>query len=224
MGNLLSCTGIPRSLAPHHVVKLVHSNGLVEEFYRAVRVAELSVDYPQHFICNSGSLRPTCSGNLRKLSEEDVMEPGQIYFLLPVKAFELPLTQPDVAALFSKAGVARKASYEDLFVSMQQQVKPLGVLRGEDLQQENKKQVQPDVRLSKELIHKLIEETRLKLETQMKSKPKTCGVNPNLTADGGQARLSELQTAYAHHMLSRSCTKLWRPPLETITEDHLSVF
>ncbi|KAI5075165.1 hypothetical protein GOP47_0009241 [Adiantum capillus-veneris] len=219
MGNLLSCTGLSRSLSRDDVVKLVHSNGLVEEFYRSVRVAELSVDYPQHSICNSGDLRQMRSGRLRKLSEEDSMELGQIYFLLPSKLFELPLAQADVAALFLKAGVARKASYKDLVVSMQQQVKPFAMLElGEvNMQQEVKVPQKPDVKLSRELIQKLIEETRLKLETQMKLKP---GAVVNTSAHArGQARLSELQTAYAHHMLARSCTKLWRPLLETIKED-----
>eukprot|EP00250_Pteridium_aquilinum_P012581 c20813_g1_i2 orf=379-801(-) len=139
------------------------------------------------------------------------MELGQIYFLLPTKVFEFPLTQADVAALLSKAGVERKASYKELYVNVQQ-VSPLTMEDGQDSEQMLKPQ-QPDLALSKELIHKLIAETRLKLQSAM--------VNPQTACvEKGQ---DMLQSAYTRHILARSYTKLWRPPLETIEEGSFSI-
>lgn len=216
MGSFLSCGyGFSTALSKDCVVKLVHSNGLVEEFYRSVRVGELSVDYPHHFICRSGDLRRLPSGNLRRLSEDDSMELGQIYFLLPNKIFDLPLTHADVSALFSKAGVARKASYKEVSMTVQQ-VSPLTTQEARDLQVEpTPTPKKPDLQFSRELIQKLIAETRLQQQSKMVSPHAVCAAK-------GKTVLSELETAYTRHFLSRSCRKLWRPPLETIEEGSFS--
>ncbi|KAH7387620.1 hypothetical protein KP509_16G033100 [Ceratopteris richardii] len=68
MGNAVVCAfpESPMSPRPDMVLKLVHSNGLVEEFYRPVMVGELSQDYPEHIFCNSTGLL----SNLRKCSRE----------------------------------------------------------------------------------------------------------------------------------------------------------
>ncbi|KAH7415102.1 hypothetical protein KP509_14G027400 [Ceratopteris richardii] len=236
MGNIFSCTGLSRPAGGTDVVKLVHSNGLIEEFYRAVRVCELSVDYPHHSICESDDVKQFCNGSLRKLSEEESMQLGQIYFLLPSKALELPLTGIDVKALFSKANITRKASYKEVLVDMAtQQVKPgLAMLHEGGMVE---KEIKPshaqlsheqhyDVKISRELILKLIEETRLKLEAQWKQRATITTDVIALHAAAAreeQGRLPKLQSSYARHMLARSYTKLWRPSLETITEESQDV-
>ncbi|KAH7387618.1 hypothetical protein KP509_16G032900 [Ceratopteris richardii] len=71
MGNAVLCAfpQSPTSPSADMVLKLVHSNGLVEEFYRPVMVGELSQDYPEHIFCNSTGLLSNlriCSREMRK--------------------------------------------------------------------------------------------------------------------------------------------------------------
>ncbi|MCO5576451.1 hypothetical protein L7F22_030261 [Adiantum nelumboides] len=129
MGNAILCAfphqdaAAAASAAAEHVLKLVHSNGLVEEFYRSVMISELSPDYPNHFFCHSQSLlsaisapsSPSSSSSLALALPDDFhMQLGQIYFLLPLHS---RLSDPSIAALLSKASIASsRESYRDIHV------------------------------------------------------------------------------------------------------------
>lgn len=212
MGNLVSC-GLGHAPSKH-VVKLVHCNGLVEEFCRLVRVGELIVNYPHHFICHSDDLRLMCGGSgvPPSLSEDDDMELGQIYFLLPREVLESALTQADIAALLSKAEVARKASYKGSHLPASLPPRPAAVVDMVMHMAYVHEGTSPHVTsVSREFVERVLAETRLQLLQQSNtsntilSKQQLCN-NP------------ELQSAFTTHILAKSCSRLWRPPLETIEE------
>lgn len=220
MGNLVSC-GLGH--APSNlVVKLVHCNGLVEQFYRPVRVGELTVDYPHHFICHSSDLNFMCEAP-PPLSEEEEMELGQIYYLLSKEGMiESPLKQADVAALISKAAVTRKASYKGFSQLSLRHMTPLPPRPSSDMDAEGLPPrpasssdmheegppprppsssdmeavehacITPPLTISREFIRILLSESRLKVDTPVSS---TRNVKP-----------------------AKSCSSLWRPALETIEE------
>lgn len=190
------------------VVKLVHSNGLVEEFYRPMRAGELTVDYPDHFICHADNLSQLMIGNshglLGSLSDDDDMEIGQIYFLLPKRVLDSPLTHTDVTELISKASIARKASYK----GSQLVPLPLPARRSSyNSEDEDDEMVRP---MSREFVQHVIAEARLELQKRAAADPllsKQLGSNP------------ELQSAFTNHIVAKSCARLWKPPLDTIYED-----
>ncbi|KAH7299457.1 hypothetical protein KP509_24G013000 [Ceratopteris richardii] len=241
MGILFSCASLSCAIPDDGVVKLVHCDGLVEEFYRPVRVNEHSVYYPHHRICSLGDVGSMHrSGFLRKLSEEDSMEIGQVYFLIPAKAFEVPLSKTQIMSLSSKAGFPKISCYKDLQVAIASQANdtPREMFsEAEAVEQEVDpssassqivQRPQPKSNLSRETILKLIEETRLELESKSKCKrifpaTSTTDLRHDACPREHPHLRSGIQTADAGYMLERSCNKLWRPPLETIKEDGMDV-
>lgn len=189
MGNLISCGLIPSP--SQHVLKIVHCNGLVDEFYMPVRVGELIVDYPDHFICHSSDLN--ILQNVPPLPDDEEMEVGQVYFLLPRTSVECPLTDADVATLLSKAAITRKASYKDF------DFKERPTLRTSKPQLEMRQIAETtQVTVSREFVLRLLEETRLKMQN-MSFPSKVYG--------------SEL-----HMQTPASTFTAWRPKLATIEE------
>lgn len=75
-------------------VRVVLSDGTVEDFEKPITVAELMMDYPQHFVCQSIS---TQSASLQKKSILPAiveLEPGRVYYLLPSSKFSGALSPP----------------------------------------------------------------------------------------------------------------------------------
>lgn len=74
-------------------IKVVLSDGTIEEFFKAITVAEVMMDHPQHFVLHSSS-----TNNPKKaiLPADIELEPGRLYYLLPSIKFSRPLSPPDV--------------------------------------------------------------------------------------------------------------------------------
>ncbi|MCO5603219.1 hypothetical protein L7F22_057366 [Adiantum nelumboides] len=211
MGNAILCafphqdTAASAAAAAEHVVKLVHSNGLVEEFYRPVMVGELSPDYPNHFFCHSQSLlsaisapsSPSSSSSLA-LPDDFHMQLGQIYFLLPLHSH---LSDPSIAALLSKASIASsRESYRDIHVV------PLSEYSDLDSLDESR----CTFPISRDFVEQLLAETRLQLPSSI----------------SGPFLMSPLQQECSKALSSSSANAgrlsgadPWRPPLETIYEE-----
>ncbi|MCO5611092.1 hypothetical protein L7F22_065342 [Adiantum nelumboides] len=207
------------------VVKLVHSNGLIEEFHRPLKAGELLIDYPNHFICHSDGLSQLLLGSfnglLASLSKDDDMDVGQIYFLLPKRMLNTTPSRADIAALISKASMARKASYKDSHFSSL----PFPARRrsyndddddDEDEEEEEEEEGYNDDKeeeergraMSREFVRQVLAEAKLQME-------KRSATNPSLVGNGNP----ELQSAYTSHMIAKSCARLWRPHLDTIYEE-----
>ncbi|GLJ44733.1 hypothetical protein SUGI_0940600 [Cryptomeria japonica] len=77
----------------------------IREFAEAQKCREILQEYPGHFICSSDGLyvgRKICD----ILEEDDQLQLGQLYFLLPIQKLEYVLTDSDMAALLLKANSA----------------------------------------------------------------------------------------------------------------------
>lgn len=197
MGNLISC-GLVGHGSSNQVVKVVHSNGLVDEFFRPVLVKELTVDYPNHFICHSNDLN--IARTVPPLPDDEEMELGQVYFLLPQKIFESLLTEADVAALISKAAVSRKASQKSINLKHMPPLPPKPAfemkLNGATTQ----------VTVSREFLERLLAETRLQFETR--------SINLDVAESPLQSNPAKQQ--------QQNC-RSWRPRLETIEEGNFAL-
>lgn len=84
--------------------KVIHADGRMEEFKQPIRAINITSENPGFFLCNSelmfiGSCVP-------ELAEKDVLEAGQIYFLMPNSRAHYPLSLADVCALAIKASSA----------------------------------------------------------------------------------------------------------------------
>ncbi|MCO5567334.1 hypothetical protein L7F22_021024 [Adiantum nelumboides] len=216
------------------VVKLVHSNGLIEEFHRPLKAGELLIDYPDHFICHADGLSQLLLGSFNgllaiQLSKDDDMDVGQIYFLLPKRMLDKIPSRADIAALISKASMARKASYKDSHFSSL----PLPARRrsyddddddedeDEDEDEEEEEEEKDDNNgkeeeergraMSREFVRRVLAEAKLQLEKRSATNPLLGNSNP------------ELQSAYTSHMIAKSCAHLWRPHLDTIYEEAGSI-
>lgn len=198
------------------VVKLVHSNGLIEEFYRPLKAGELLIDYPQHFICHADGLSQlmsgSCNGLLATLSEEDEMDVGQVYFLLPKRMLDTTPSRTDITALISKASTARKASYKGFQVGPlplpARHGSPYGHNDDDDEEEEDEEEVGRAV--SRAFVRRVLAEAKLQMEKRTAADPslgKQLSSNP------------QLQSAYTNHIVTKSCARLWRPPLDTIYEE-----
>lgn len=215
MGNAILCA-FPQAPSKN-VVKLVHCNGLVEEFYRPVMVGELTPDYPHHFICHSQALLsllnthtpPSSSSScplsaLPALADDYHMQLGQIYFLLPLHS---PFSQPSITSLFSKASFARKSSYKDIHVT------PFSH-EMQDLQESL------HTPISHDFFKRLLAEARLQLPATISGpfliNPLENQLFPSSAYSNG--RLSDVQNS---SLFPKTYTSRdpWRPPLETIIEE-----
>ncbi|KAH7297314.1 hypothetical protein KP509_26G065100 [Ceratopteris richardii] len=193
------------------VVKLVHYNGLVEEFYRPVRAGELLVDYPAHFICDATELLHPLDNFVGGtcLSEEDEMAIGEVYFLLPKRMLYEPPTEKDIAELIAKASMPRKESYKSstLVPLPALPAKHGGYGHKDDEDNGDDEEEEDDHRA---FVRRVLAEVKLELE-------KRAAADPLLERQ--LSNNAELKSAFASHMLARTCSRLWRPPLDTIDED-----
>ncbi|GLJ44732.1 hypothetical protein SUGI_0940590 [Cryptomeria japonica] len=84
---------------------LILMDGRIEVFSEPLKCKEILQQYPGHFICSSDGLyigRKICD----VLEEDDQLQVGQLYFLLPIQKLEYVLTDSDMAALLLKASSA----------------------------------------------------------------------------------------------------------------------
>jgi uncharacterized protein YdaU (DUF1376 family) len=120
---------------------------------------------------------------------------------------------------------------------------PHADMKGDDADADEK------VRFTKEFVQKLLAETKLKLQSAPKGG--AVAMDPSIKAlfnntdlssrtsanaekgtdaeaamgHGDGVKISaEMQSAYTRHILDRSFARLWRPPLDTIAEDHQILF
>ena len=87
-------------------VKVVFVDGRVEEYTRPVNAAQLMLENPIQFVCDSVDLK--VGHRIPGLAADEELEPRGLYFLLPMNMLYSMLTVDDMVSLSYKASKALK--------------------------------------------------------------------------------------------------------------------
>jgi len=105
MGNATSCA--PSIISSNGVVKVLFSdNGNLQIYTKPVKAAELMLENPGQFVCDSASLK--VGYRIHCLSADDELERRQLYFVLPTELLYSVLTHEELSSLTYKATKALK--------------------------------------------------------------------------------------------------------------------
>lgn len=96
----ISKPATPQQVGSNAIIKVIKSDGTVIMYDRAVNVSALVFNFPNHKICNSESLY--IGKKISALSEDDQLQLGHDYFLLPIHFFDSALTFVTVTSFASK--------------------------------------------------------------------------------------------------------------------------
>lgn len=191
VSNPISCLQIQ----PDHVeppirtIKLVKSDGLVKIYDRPVHVSELMMEFPKHMVCRSDSFY--IGQKIPPLSENDQLQLGHKYFLLPKHFFQTVLSFVTIAS-FASSRDSRNA-----FLKKAAACQPFDIQKTPS--------GCPRIRVSDEFLSQLMEEGNIKEENEKglsKFKSKVC-TTPQLQKDYTQLI---------------GLSRQWKPKLETIKE------
>ncbi|KAK9061840.1 hypothetical protein SSX86_019024 [Deinandra increscens subsp. villosa] len=84
--------------------KLILTDGSLQEFSYPVKVSYVLQKHPSTFICNSDEME--FDDVVSAVRDDDVLQPGQLYFALPLTRLRRPLLPEEMAALAVKASSA----------------------------------------------------------------------------------------------------------------------
>lgn len=105
MGNAASCA--PSIISNNGGVRKVLSmDGRIETYTRPVKAAELMVENPGQFVCESTSLK--VGNRIQGLSADEELEKRQLYLLLPMDLLYSVLTFEEMSSLTHKTSKALK--------------------------------------------------------------------------------------------------------------------
>uniref|UniRef100_A0A7C8YQ89 Uncharacterized protein n=1 Tax=Opuntia streptacantha TaxID=393608 RepID=A0A7C8YQ89_OPUST len=85
-------------------IMVVHSDGRLEEFNQPIRASHILSQHPNSFLCSSESMY--VDSIVPQIPEDEELELGQIYFLLPMSQSHKVLTLQDLCGLAIKASLA----------------------------------------------------------------------------------------------------------------------
>ncbi|WOK92238.1 hypothetical protein Cni_G00929 [Canna indica] len=88
--------------------KLVLQDGKLQEFARPVKAAHVLQKDPACFVCSADDME--FDDFVAPVNAEDELQPGQLYFLLPVSMLRRRLHADEIAALAVKASAALMGS------------------------------------------------------------------------------------------------------------------
>lgn len=106
MQTMGSCTSTCHSTHHHHVPtgKLILPDGRLQQFFHPTKVSDVLHHHPSTFICNSDEM--DFDDVVSPIKHDDHLQPGQLYFALPLKRLNHPLQPEEMAALAVKASAA----------------------------------------------------------------------------------------------------------------------
>ncbi|XP_031286737.1 uncharacterized protein LOC116145414 [Pistacia vera] len=84
--------------------KIIHMDGRLQEFREPIKAAHILSQNPNCYLCSSESM--FVGSQVPHLAGEEQLQPGQIYFLLPLSKSQEPLTLQDLCSLAIKASSA----------------------------------------------------------------------------------------------------------------------
>lgn len=102
MGNVASCT----PLNSNGVFKVLFFDGRVEAYTKPIKAAELMLDHPGQFVCDSSNLK--VGHRILGLLADEELERRKFYFLLPMDLLYSVLTHEEMSSLNYKASRATK--------------------------------------------------------------------------------------------------------------------
>jgi hypothetical protein len=202
MGSPVSCMQLqPEPEPPVPNIKLIKSDGFVKIYHRPIHVSQIMVEFPKHLVCRADSFY--IGQKIPALSEDELLQLGQKYFILPNHFFQSVLSFVTIASFASSppeqsplsliSKDSRNAFLKKAAVCQPFDIEktPSGCLR---------------IRVSDEFISQLLEEAEMgeeqeNNESSSKSKSVVCTT-------------PQLQKEYAQLVGSHQ----WKPKLETITE------
>ncbi|KAJ0097325.1 hypothetical protein Patl1_28836 [Pistacia atlantica] len=117
--------GICSSCDSTHVAtaKIILQDGRLQEFSYPVKASYVLQKYPASFICNSDEM--DFDDVVSAISEEEELQLGQLYFVLPLSKLHYPLQAEEMAALAVKASAALMKS-GDKYGCRKKSVCPVG--------------------------------------------------------------------------------------------------
>ncbi|KAK0587915.1 hypothetical protein LWI29_031210 [Acer saccharum] len=105
MGNATSC--VPLIISNNGVVKVLHSDGITLHVYtKPLKAAELMLENPGKFVCDSSSLG--VGNRIQGLSADEELERRKFYFVLSMELLYSVLTHEEMSSLSYKATRALK--------------------------------------------------------------------------------------------------------------------
>ncbi|CAL9151235.1 uncharacterized protein LOC103993094 [Musa acuminata AAA Group] len=103
MGICSSCDATT-VVAATATAKLVLQDGKLQEFARPVKASHVLQKDPNCFVCSADDMG--FDDFVSPVNADDELQPGQLYFLLPVSMLRRPLHAEEMAALAVKASAA----------------------------------------------------------------------------------------------------------------------
>ncbi|EHA8590095.1 hypothetical protein COCNU_scaffold014964G000060 [Cocos nucifera] len=84
--------------------KVIHLDGSLEEYQGAVRAGQVAARNPGYYVCAGEAME--VGDHPQEVAEAEELQPGQLYFLLPVSSSRHRLSLPDLCLLAIKASAA----------------------------------------------------------------------------------------------------------------------
>ncbi|KAK3015353.1 hypothetical protein RJ639_005625 [Escallonia herrerae] len=109
--------------------KLISQDGRLQEFSYPVKVSYVLQENPSSFICNSDEME--FDDVVLPIHDEEELQPGQLYFALPLSRLRHPLQAEEMAALAVKASSALTKSGGEKCGCRRKSLSQLGFSGGE---------------------------------------------------------------------------------------------
>ncbi|KAL6012438.1 hypothetical protein ACLOJK_002927 [Asimina triloba] len=117
MGNCAYTQAGRRTISPPcspTPAKLILVDGTLREFHQPIRARHVTSDHHACFVCDAESMR--VGSQVPHVEDDENLQPGRIYFLLPAALFRDELSLQQLCELAVKAGAAlgKSTPAEDL--------------------------------------------------------------------------------------------------------------
>lgn len=104
MGNCASQQTTEQRKSISSTARVIHMDGKLQEFKQPIKAHHIISQNPKCFLCSSESM--LLDSVVPQMKEGEELQLGQIYFLMPLKFSQSPLSLPDLCALAIKASAA----------------------------------------------------------------------------------------------------------------------
>ncbi|XP_058070021.1 uncharacterized protein LOC131219065 [Magnolia sinica] len=104
MGNCATPQTAVRAIIRPDAAKVIHVDGRLQEFRQPIKAGNVIAKNPSCFLCSSEFM--DVDSHMPHMGEDEVLQPGQIYFLMPLETSQNALSLHDLCELAIKASVA----------------------------------------------------------------------------------------------------------------------